>query len=60
MNAPIEPRYLAMPIERRRSPYRWEVVDGEHHGKIVARCSSYESAERIAKELNEKGYVETA
>ncbi len=52
-------RYLACPIERAHTPCRWQVVDLERSGKIVARTAGKRTAEHIAKELNEKGYVET-
>jgi hypothetical protein len=47
-----------MTIERRKSPYRWQVVDTHRSGKILARTSDRKGAESIAKQLNEKGFVE--
>ncbi len=54
-----EPRYEVWPIEKERSAYRFQVVDLELSAKIVARCSTEENAENIAKQLNEKGFVES-
>ncbi len=54
-----EPRYEVWPIERADTPYRWQVVDLQRSAKIVARTAGKETAEDIAKELNEKGFVET-
>lgn len=53
-------KYQVYPISSRRCVYRWQVIDTERSGKIVARTAGKEAAEHIARELNEKGFVETA
>lgn len=57
-NAFSPDRYQVWPIDG-LSPYRFKVIDTEKHGKICARCSTAELAADIAKQLNEKGHVET-
>lgn len=56
---PGEPRYEVWPIERKRSPHRFQVVDLAQAARIVVRCVDKEIAESFAKQLNEKGFIET-
>jgi hypothetical protein len=51
-------RYQVWPIEKYRSAYRFQIVDLERSAKIVGRFSTQKNAEDIAKQLNEKGFVE--
>ena len=57
MNAFSRDRYQAWILEK-HGPYRFQVIDTENRNKIVARTCSEETAIVIAKQLNEKGFVE--
>jgi hypothetical protein len=56
-NAFSQDRYQVWMIEA-RGPYRFKVIDTDRSGKIVARTASQETADSIAKQMNEKGFVE--
>jgi hypothetical protein len=58
-NAFSTDRYQVWSANGRRSAYLWHVIDTDRHGKIVARTSQRDGAESIAKQLNEKGFVES-
>jgi preprotein translocase subunit SecA len=60
-NAFSPDRYQVWAAEKGgRHAYRWTVIDTERKGNpIVVRTASKESAESIAKQLNEKGLVES-
>lgn len=60
-NAFSEDRYQVWPIEdqdSKRKGYRHKVIDTERGGKTVGRAHSKEAAEDVARQMNEKGYVE--
>ncbi|MGH7936664.1 MAG: hypothetical protein ACREF8_06615 [Chthoniobacterales bacterium] len=50
-------RYHVRPVVG-ASFVRWKVVDTDKRGKTVARTTEKSGAESIARQLNEKGFVE--